>query len=393
MSFNSGWDYSDTIRAPDAGQAIAAFYAGKYRHSPLAEWERRLANGEILRNGHAAGAADTIRAGDHLLWRRPPWNEGAFPEDLPIIYSDASIVAIDKPAGLSTMPDGGWMENSLVGWLRRRFGRDAPAPAHRLNRGTSGIVLCARTPAARAALARQFLEKTASAHSVGAAASPASAVSARPVCAVLQTAQARGLGREAPALAKTYLAATIPPPAGIPRHPFAITAPIGKVPHPILGHVFAASPAGKPALSECQIVSESGGFALWRVNLVTGRPHQIRIHLASIGAPLLGEPLFLPGGAPRLSALPGDCGYFLRALSISFTHPASGDRVTISVPPDAHFGIIPTGARTSCTSSIGYSSRCQWHSSSSPQSAPSATSTAWPTSSPPDASPAATSYA
>lgn len=304
MAFNSGWNYHDTVRLGEAGLPVAGFYAAKYSHSTAAEWAARAERGEIELNGRPARADDILSPGDALLWRRPAWNEGVFFENIPVIYEDESVVAVDKPAGLSTMPDGGWLENSLVSWLNRRFGEGKAAPAHRLNRGTSGIVLCARTHAARVKLARQFREKT-------------------------ERANADDDGEAS--LEKIYLARTVPYPGGQVGDRRVVEVPIGAVPHPTLGRVFAAAPHGKYARSECEIVEADKASTLWRVRLVTGRPHQIRIHLASIGAPLLGEPLFLPGGRPSPFALPGGCGYFLRAVRLTFAHPLDGHPVTLEV--------------------------------------------------------------
>lgn len=304
MAFNGGWEYTDAIGLADAGLSLAAYYARHYRHTPEAGWRDRIAHGEILLNGKTATGGERLVVGDSLLWRRPPWNEGRFLDDrVAVIYEDDHIVAVDKPAGLSTMPDGGWLENSLVGWLDRRYGQGAVAPAHRLNRGTSGIVLCARTPQARASLAAQFLGKTLSA--------------GRPTAA------------PDAAMEKIYLARTAPLPGRNIGDTIVVETPIGPVEHPVLGRVFAARADGKPARSECEIVAADGASMLWRVKLVTGRPHQIRIHLASIGAPLLGDPLFLPGGRPNPLALPGECGYYLRAIRIAFVHPGTGNRIVI----------------------------------------------------------------
>lgn len=328
MAFNGGWEYTDAIGRADVGLSPAAFYARHYRHTSEEGWRRRIAHGEIRLNGLIASGGERLASGDTLLWRRPPWNEGRFLDDgVAIIYEDDSIIAVDKPAGLSTMPDGGWLENSLVGWLDRRYSPGAVAPAHRLNRGTSGIVLCARTPQARASLARQFLGKTLA---------------------------ATGGGAIGEAMEKTYIAATLPLPGRKTGDRIAVEKPIGPVKHPVLGRVFAANSDGKPARSECEIVAADGAAMLWRVKLCTGRPHQIRIHLASIGAPLLGDPLFLPGGRPNPFALPGECGYFLRAVKIAFIHPATGVRVVLEadlLPHSAPPIPLPVGCqRFNCAS-------------------------------------------
>ena len=299
---NHGWTYCDIIKAKYAGMAMLDFYASLYRHSNRETWLRRIKEGEISLNGAPASPAVALAVGDRLEWHRPPWEEGEVPRNFRIVYEDADLIAVDKPAGLPVVPDGGFLENTLVHLLSLRYPGENPVPAHRLNRGTSGLILFSRTPAARRNLAAQFRDKTA---------------------------------RRDGVMRKVYYARSIPYPNGKPGDVITIETPIGEVPHPLLGTVHATRPDGKPSRSRCEIVASDAASTLWKVDLVTGRPHQIRIHLASIGAPLLGDPLFLPGGHPRPDALPGDCGYFLRSVSLTFRHPATGELTTISVPPTA----------------------------------------------------------
>ena len=295
---NHGWTYTDKINGASAGKTALDFYSGAYRHSTRDEWRTRLDAGEMSRGGAPLCADDVLRDGDRLEWRRPPWEEGDVPRNFKIVYEDEALVAVDKPAGLPVLPDGGFLENTLVNFLALRFPGEDIVPAHRLNRGTSGLILCSRTPSARRSLAAQFRDKTA---------------------------------RYGGEMRKVYYARSAPFP-GTPGDRVEITTPIGPVAHPLLGKVFAACPDGKASCSRCEIAENSPETTLWRVDLVTGRPHQIRIHLASIGAPLLGDPLFTIGGHPRPDALPGDCGYFLRSCSLSFTHPLTGHGLTLAVP-------------------------------------------------------------
>ena len=163
---------------------------------------------------------------------------------------------------------------------------------HRLGRGTSGLLLFARTPEARRAVS-----------------------------------EAWRAGR----VSKVYRALV----AGVPRRElFSIETPIGLVPHPRLGRVHAASKDGKPALTHVRVLAERQGSALVEATIVTGRPHQIRIHLAAAGHPLVGDPLYAVGGRPaRNPGLPGDPGYRLHAHRLGLPHPATGRRLDLECPP------------------------------------------------------------
>ena len=297
---NHGCTYFDRVGADSAGATLARFYAARHPHSAEADWRARAEAGEMSRNGRPAEPDERLAAGDRLEWRRPPWDEPDVPTDWFAVFEDEHLLAVDKPAGLPCMPAGGFLENTLARLVAAaRPGGEAPVPAHRLGRGTSGLVLFSKTSLARRALAALFRDGTA---------------------------------RAGGALEKRYLARTAPRPGARPGDRIEVETPIGRVPHARLGTVWAASPDGKPARSVCTVRETGPDATLWDVELVTGRPHQIRIHLASIGCPLLGDPLFLPGGVPRRDALPGECGYFLRAVSLRFPHPATGETVALSVP-------------------------------------------------------------
>jgi 23S rRNA pseudouridine1911/1915/1917 synthase len=114
-----------------------------------------------------------------------------------------------------------------------------------------------------------------------------------------------------------------------------IDTPIGLVPHPLLGTVFAATPGGKPSLSRVRLLERRRDASLVEVELLTGRPHQIRIHLAATGHPLVGDPLYTSGGQPLPDsrALPGDLGYLLHAERVRFFHPETRGPVDVTCLP------------------------------------------------------------
>jgi len=131
---------------------------------------------------------------------------------------------------------------------------------------------------------------------------------------------------------------------GVPsRDAFEVDTPIGLVDHPRLGRVYAAvsPPAGKPSLTRVRVLEARDGRSLVEATLASGRPHQIRIHLAAAGHPLVGDPLYGVGGVPRAqSGLPGEGGYRLHAHRLALDHPRTGARVEIEcgLPPELRAG-------------------------------------------------------
>ena len=297
---NDGWTYRDRIPPSAAWLGVVDFYAGRYSHSSPEAWERRLAAGEISRNGEPLRAEVRLAGGDRLLWRRSPWQEPAVPVGWGVIHDDGDLLVIDKPSGLPVLPAGGFLEHTVLRLLERRHGGDPaglPRPVHRLGRFTCGLLVCARRPASRAWLSAQLRESMGSL-----------------------------VGGVAPPCRKLYRALLVPGRLALAiGESLAITTAIGRRPHPPLGQIWCAAEAGDPAALPARsrlTLLESGSEAdLVEVAIVTGRPHQIRIHCAAIGAPLRGNPLYLPGGRARPGGLPGEGGYRLQARWLRLHRP------------------------------------------------------------------------
>lgn len=301
---NNGWIYREQVNAASAGQFLLDYYVQHYRHSTREEWAERILLGQIRLNDEVATAEMTLQPGQWLAYHRPPWEEEDVPLQFDILHEDEDLLVISKPSGLPVMPGGGFLEHTLLWQLQQRYPDAPPIPVHRLGRGTSGLMLLARSPLARRRLAQQMREST------------------------LNGELSSGLRKIYRALigASTLEDYTI------------LNFPIGKIPHPLLGYVYGATSDGKPAHSEVQVVRRGSDQTLVEVTIRTGRPHQIRIHLAAAGYPLLGDPLYTVGGVPypvtdNNLPVPGDCGYHLHAYRLTLIHPRTGDILHFCAPP------------------------------------------------------------
>lgn len=300
---NRGWTYTDRIE--ESGETVLDYYRQRYRHSSEGEWRSRIEQGLILLDGQVAGAETVVAKGQTLTYQRLPWQEPEVPLDFEVLYEDEDLWAISKPVGLPVLPGGGFLENTLLWVMRSRYPDEQPAPVHRLGRGTSGVMLVAKSAQAKAHLSRQFRLRS----------------------------QTLGTG----AMRKIYRALVGPTDAAELPGRFVCEHPIGKVDYPQLGYAYGYTDGGMPARSEGRVLERRSAATLVEIDISTGRPHQIRIHLAAIGYPLLRDPLYEVGGVPKATgeAIPSDCGYWLHAYRLQFEHPKTGKIVSaIARPPE-----------------------------------------------------------
>ncbi len=225
------------------------------------------------------------------------------PEALPldIVFEDDAIIVIDKPAGLVVHPAAGHWAGTLLNALLHHSPQVADLPragiVHRLDKDTSGLLVVARTAAAHTSLVEQL--------------------------------QARVMGREYDAVV-----------AGVMTGGGQVAAPLGR--HALDRKRRAVTPAGKPALSHYRVIRRFRAHSHISVTLETGRTHQIRVHMAHIRYPVVGDPLY--GGRPRLpprchpllsSALTHFKRQALHAAKLAFTHPVSGAVLNFQAPMPA----------------------------------------------------------
>jgi 23S rRNA pseudouridine1911/1915/1917 synthase len=274
---NRGYSYKEVLNKRAVGHTALSYLVHFYPHSSPETWQERFDNQEILLDNGVAKTSDNLQSGQTLLWNRPPWVEGPVPMDYGILYQDEDILLVNKPSGLPTMPAGGFLENTLFSMVHKIF--PTASPIHRLGRGTSGLVAFTLNVRANRFLSEQWRKRQ---------------------VRKIYTALAQGV-----ALESTY----------------HMSQAIGGVEHSRLGQVYAACNHGKPAFSVATVLERFSECTLFEVDLKSGRPHQIRIHLASVGHPLVGDPLYGIGGQIKTDALPGDGGYFLHAQKLEFIHP------------------------------------------------------------------------
>ncbi|MCX7683168.1 MAG: RluA family pseudouridine synthase [Anaerolineae bacterium] len=255
--------------------------------------QRLIKEGEITVNGRVTKAGYRVQAGETIAVRLPPQPPTQIlPEAMPldIVYEDAALLVLNKPAGLVVHPapghTGGTLVNGLLAYCPQIAGVGGPERAgivHRLDKDTSGLLVVAKDEATHAALQRQF--------------------------------KRRGV-------LKTYLALVegqVQPPEGI------IEAPIGR--DRVRRKRMMVTPSGRAARTIYRAREYFADHTLLEVQPVTGRTHQIRVHLAWLGYPVVGDEVY---GHRRQRLLRGR--YFLHAAKLRFTHPLTGEEVALEAP-------------------------------------------------------------
>ncbi len=291
-AWNAGFEYKKVLGADAAGLPLIEYLTRSYPAFTREQWAARIDSGRVLLDGAAVQEQHILEPGRLLSYIRPPWKEPEAPRSFGVLYRDDHVLAVAKPRGLPTLPGGGYfLDNTLLSLVRRHFPK--ANPLHRLGRGTSGIVLFALT--------REAAGKISKAWNTG---------------DVLKIYRALVAG-------------------SLEKDDFPVDVPIGPVPHPILKTVYGASLSGKRAHSQIRVLERRGSCTLIEVKISTGRPHQIRIHLAAAGHPLAGDPLYIAGGIPAEGsrALPSDLGYHLHNELLGFPHPRDGKWTEIFCSP------------------------------------------------------------
>jgi RluA family pseudouridine synthase len=263
-------------------------------HLSTDEWRVACAEGRLRRTGSPIQPGDRVRAGDRLLHIMPATREPDVAADIRVLHEDESIVVVGKPAPLPMHPCGRFNRNTLTSILNQVYTPLKLRPAHRLDADTSGVVVLSKTRDVARRLQPQF---------------------------------------EAGQIDQTYLALVHGRPAS---NEFECCAPLAH--EPGTDGVRLPEENGKPAVTHFSLLeTNANGTSLVEVRPRTGRTNQIRVHLWSLGLPIVGDPIYRRDGelgrAQSLSV--SDPPLCLHAARLSFDHPQSGARTSFEAPAPA----------------------------------------------------------
>ena len=253
-------------------------------------------------DGRRRRPSEKVRFGEVVILCRPSFEERPVPKNLGIVYDDEAMLVVDKPAGLPVHPSASYHKNTLTYLLRERYPEQTPHLAHRLDRETSGVLVCAKTLEDERALKGQFERRETQ---------------------------------------KTYLAIAeglIDPEEG------EIDLAIGR-PDEGLHLLMAPRVDGSAARTRYRVIARAPAHCLVALFPVTGRQHQLRVHLSAVGHPIVADKLYGPDGSqpfldycaagevtPELLEQLGHARQALHAYQLVVTHPRTGRRLTLEAP-------------------------------------------------------------
>lgn len=284
--------------ANHTGERVDQFLARTVPDLTRSAVQRLLEEGAVTLGGEPVKKNRKTEAGEVYEVDLPdPEPIEATPQEIPldVVYEDGDVIVVNKPVGMVVHPAAGHPDGTLVNALLYHCGNSLsgingklrPGIVHRIDRDTSGLIIAAKNDAAHLALAAQLED-----HS----------------------------------LYREYHAIAV---GGFREDAGAVDAPVAR--HPVDRKKMAVDRVnGKNAVTHWRVLERYSGYTYLQCRLETGRTHQIRVHLASLGHPLLGDTVY---GAKK--PVPGLAGQCLHARKLTFTHPRSGEKMTVECPlPD-----------------------------------------------------------
>ena len=279
----------------DAGTRLDSFLAAGIDALTRSAAQRLIEGGQVTVNGRTVPKSCKLAGGELVAVTLPePEPIDAVPQDIPldVVYEDGDVIVVNKRAGLVVHPAPGHPDGTLVNALLHHCGGSLsgvggalrPGIVHRIDRDTSGLIIAAKNDRAHLALAAQLQD-----HS----------------------------------LARTYEAVAV---GSLKEDGGTVNAPIGR--HPVDRKKMAIDRKnGREAVTHWSVLARYPSYTHVECRLETGRTHQIRVHLASIGHPLLGDTVY--GAKKPVSGLEGQC---LHARRLRFVHPSTGEIMGLECP-------------------------------------------------------------
>ena len=287
------------VNPENAGARLDAYLAEQMEDVTRSAAAKLCAGGAVTREGKPLAKNYRLTGGETIDVVLPdPQPMDAVAQDIPldVVYEDADVIVVNKPKGLVVHPAPGHPDGTLVNALLHHCGDSLsgiggalrPGIVHRIDRDTSGLIIAAKNDYAHQCLSAQLQD-----HS----------------------------------LARTYECVVV---GNLKADSGTVDAPIGR--HPVDRKKMAVVANGRPAITHWEVIARYGGYTHVRCRLETGRTHQIRVHMAHIGHPILGDTVY---GAKR--AVPGLQGQCLHAVGLRFIHPRTGEVVECSCPLPEEF--------------------------------------------------------
>ena len=280
-------------------QRLDAFLASSLDGLTRSQAARLIESGEVAVNGKTAGKSYKLAGGEDIAVTLPePEPVEAVPQDIPldVVYEDADVIVVNKPSGMVVHPAPGHPDGTLVnallyhcaGTLSGVGGALRPGIVHRIDRDTSGLIIAAKNDAAHQYLSAQLADHT---------------------------------------LARTYECIVV---GALREDRGTVDAPIAR--HPTDRKRMAVVAGGREAGPHWEVIARYPGYTHVRCRLETGRTHQIRVHMAYIGHPILGDTVY--GAKKEVPGLTGQC---LHAVGLRFLHPRTHEVVELFCPLPEEF--------------------------------------------------------